>query len=1112
MRALRLIESGSRVTPGGSSDSRSRPGLGNSVRADPGLPRITAACVLLAALLVRLLPLGRYVTPDEPAWAYRSIRFADALAARDWTAVPSTGHPGVTTMWLGAAAVAVRQQLDPTASSAHLEWIRRLAWLAPENGEALRHLAVFLPLGRVAVAMVTTLGLLVILCLIARLFEWWIALLTVGLLAFDPFLVGHSGLLHTDALLATFSTISTLCLIVATRDGRRSWAWSLASGTAGGLALLTKSLAAFMPVFVGAVLGCAWLLGRIRLSKALCLTLTWAAACLVVLFALYPAMWGAPARTIRDMFGAPAYQSTTGLMPTFFAGRTALQHGPEFYAVALPFRLSPIVLVGLVLSMRLLFRQDSLRSELAWLWLFAIGYTVLLAASPKKYDRYLLPVFPMLTLAAALGIGSLLGAHTGRLLDRPTGKLVSPSKHRSTSMRIHLLGSRRVQGSTILLILLQLLLLVPFAAYPLTAFNLLLGGPWAAARVLSVDWGEGAGMAARWLNQLPDAGRLTVAAVSVPSFAPLFAGQTVTVKQTSLADYVVSSPDRSSDRPVVYAAHLGFLDHVAVTTNTAPFEQAAYLAAHVEPGDAILLDAETPLLRHYDGPGSIALLNDLPAEADVARRLAEIGVDRTHVWLVADPAAASVTAAHLRRALSNLATVVATDTVGGATIFRFVAHDAPLPPGDAPLATFGEQIRLVDAIMPAAAPDDALPVFLRWQVPNPTSTRLNASAYLRDAAGHLWADVGHLIVNNVNFPTTAWNPGEWADAELRMKRPELIPPGVYAVELTVTDAEGRMQGARDATGQFRGVRLRLGDVEIAPPEKPAGPPACADGQALAAGPFLACIPSLPPQAVHSGDLLVLSVTWSATEPPLVDYAARWRLVDAAGSTILEETADLAPYATGRWRAGDSFEARYDLRLGPDLTTGRHMLALNVLAPDGHTAWEEDEKLTTVEVLARDRLFELPADIAYPLDLTLGDVVHLRGFGIAPLPAVPGVGVLRPGDILDLTLYWQADGPTDLDYTVFVHLVGPDGRPHGQIDRFPGGGAVPTTSWAPGQVVVEEIALPVAANAPAGMYYVAVGLYDATSGGRLPVTDASGQPLPDAQVVLPVALTVTRGEL
>ena len=205
--------------------------------------------ICAAGLLLRLAPLSRYVTPDEPAWVYRSIRFADALSARDWAAVPSTGHPGVTTMWLGAAGVAVQRLLDPAGSLAHLDWIRRLAWLAPENGDAFRHLAFFLPWGRVAVALVTTLGLVALYPLLVRLFDRRVALLAVGLLAFDPFLIGHSGLLHTDALLATFSLLALVAALNGLREPRRAVWWAL-SGLFTGLALLTKTLAVILLPYV----------------------------------------------------------------------------------------------------------------------------------------------------------------------------------------------------------------------------------------------------------------------------------------------------------------------------------------------------------------------------------------------------------------------------------------------------------------------------------------------------------------------------------------------------------------------------------------------------------------------------------------------------------------------------------------------------------------------------------------------------------------------------------------------------------------------------------------------------------------------------------------------
>ena len=248
-----------------------------------------AVCIALA-LLLRLAPLGLYVTPDEPAWVYRAILFEQALQARDWAGAPITGHPGVTTMWLGAAGVAAQQALHPQQSSAHLDWIGRLAWLAPENGVAFRHLAYFLSPARVAVVLTTTLGLLAAYWLAARLLGRRTALVATGLLAFDPFLVGHSALLHTDALLATFSLLALLAALNGLRAARPARWWGL-SGLCAGLALLTKTPAVVLVLFLLLLLALSPLLlpRRHQLRHLLASGLLFGlAAAAVVVFAVPP--------------------------------------------------------------------------------------------------------------------------------------------------------------------------------------------------------------------------------------------------------------------------------------------------------------------------------------------------------------------------------------------------------------------------------------------------------------------------------------------------------------------------------------------------------------------------------------------------------------------------------------------------------------------------------------------------------------------------------------------------------------------------------------------------------------------------------------------------------
>ena len=1086
---------------------------------------------VILGFCLRLLPLHRYVTPDEPAWVYRAIQFAGALAARHWAAVPATGHPGVTTMWLGAAGIAIQRLLDPAGSTVHLDWVRRLAWLAPENGEAFRHLAFFLPAGRVAVALVTTLGLGLLYPLLAHLFDRRVALLTVGLLAFDPFLTGHSGLLHTDALLATFSMLALATALNGLREPRRPAWWALA-GLFTGLALLTKTPALILLPFILLI----WLIAnrKSQISKSaspqpairnlqstfsilhppssilhspFSTGLLYVLLTLITVFALYPTLWANPGATFRTLSAFAEQHVETVQRPIFFAGHVTYDPGPAFYPAVFVFRVSPVVLIGLVAGLLTLRRLPADR-RLAFLLLvaFAVGFGTLMSLGAKKHDRYLLPIFPPLTLAAALGWENVSRQVAGRQIAGRQG-----SRHGASfplSSFTHLL-----------LPLTALILTLPFTPYPLTAFNPLAGGPWGAARVLAVDWGEGMGAAARWLNQLPQAGQLAVAASSIPSFASLFEGHTVSLDQATLADYIVGPPASAasvasapSGPTLAHTVRLSFLDHAAVYTNAAPLEQAVYLAAHAGPSDLILLDADTPLSRHYAGPGTPVSVAGLPDPAAVTARLDEVSAGRSTTWLVADPAASPITAAHVRQALEAIAIPVHTTTVASATISQYAIRNTEHETRTTETAThhypatFGEQLTLVAALLPPSPVNAPFPVFLRWQAPAPTPTGLHASLYLRDSANHLWAETGQAVLNSVDFPTSLWPPGAWADQAVKMKLPERIPPGTYALLLTVADANGAQLGAWDASGQFRGVRLSLGHVEIAPPAEPAGAAPCREGRTLSAGPFLACAPDLAPQAVPSGDTLTLALTWSSSAPPQADYSVHWRLLDVTNSVALEQSIALSPHATSRWRAGDSFEARYDLRLDPALPAARYVLALNVLAPDGHPLWGEDNVLATVEILPRDRRFDLPADVAYPLDLTLGTAVHLRGFDVT----ITSEGVLQPGDALPVTLYWQAGGSADLDYTIFVHLVGPDGRLHGQVDQFPGSGSAPTTSWAPGQVIVDSIVLPVAAGAPAGTYHVAVGMYDAASGGRLPIADSSGHLLPDDQAILPVEITVAGG--
>ena len=128
----------------------------------------------------------------------------------------------------------------------------------------------------------------------------------------------------------------------------------------------------------------------------------------------------------------------------------------------------------------------------------------------------------------------------------------------------------------------------------------------------------------------------------------------------------------------------------------------------------------------------------------------------------------------------------------------------------------------------------------------------------------------------------------------------------------------------------------------------------------------------------------------------------------------------------------------------------------------------------------------------PLDANIGDTAQVLGYRLSAT-------TVRPGETLEVTVYWQPLSQTDVPYTVFLHLVDADLRPIAQRDTYPGLGNYATTVWDVGRPFVDIYRLAVPADAPAGPHALVFGLYDGASGVRLPVSGGDAGP-PDLAFV------------
>jgi hypothetical protein len=96
---------------------------------------------------------------------------------------------------------------------------------------------------------------------------------------------------------------------------------------------------------------------------------------------------------------------------------------------------------------------------------------------------------------------------------------------------------------------------------------------------------------------------------------------------------------------------------------------------------------------------------------------------------------------------------------------------------------------------------------------------------------------------------------------------------------------------------------------------------------------------------------------------------------------------------------------------------------------------------------------------------------------------------RPGESLEVSLYWQPTQPINQRYKAFVHLVGTAWNPEtnnplwGQRDQDPGDGITRTTAWIVGSIIEDSHLFRIASSAPPGHYQIEVGLYLSDTGER-----------------------------
>ncbi|MBI3255352.1 MAG: glycosyltransferase [Candidatus Andersenbacteria bacterium] len=324
---------------------------------------------LMAVFLPRLVSLGKVLTVDEPLWVSRGQTFISALSVGNFGKTLVAGQPGITTAWLSGMAT---------------------PWQS---------------LGTAQAAIAVASGILV---LIATYFfrqligpRW--GLITGFFLALDPFLIAHSRVVHTDALLALFYLNSILALLTGIahikQGGKIPPRYIFISSCLGAAAVLTKLYGLVLIPTVVLFIILAYVRKSGGLQSIIRDTACWVSLFILCGFIAWPALWTNADRVYDLLFsrvalhaeGTRAEETTSSIW--YYARETAFR-----------FSLPASLLLPFAIWQLPRFKKDShARLGLALLTTGLI-YTLALNSSSDKSDRYILIAHLALICTSVLGL------------------------------------------------------------------------------------------------------------------------------------------------------------------------------------------------------------------------------------------------------------------------------------------------------------------------------------------------------------------------------------------------------------------------------------------------------------------------------------------------------------------------------------------------------------------------------------------------------------------------------------------------------------------------------------------------------------------------------------
>jgi mannosyltransferase len=515
--------------------------------------------------------------------------------------------------------------------------------------------------------------------------------------------------------------------------------------------------------------------------------------------------------------------------------------------------------------------------------------------------------------------------------------------------------------------------------------------------------------------------------------------------------------------------------------------------------NAILL----PLHDHYSRRDDLEVtalpIYPHPADARIDEQLSDLAEEYDRLWFVVDPPidgrdSNGLAASWLDNQLSRIETA---NFWGVSMLNRVVAYDAgpvfgEAIPGDAHrISSDWEGIPAllgarIDFQEPSSLP--TMWIELYWEPSQETSSDLHLRFALRDADDHFWFDISQPARLPASTSALDSSPSR---VSYGLQIPAGIPPGKY--DLLVQPWDG-------SDGSQLGEWLSLTSIDFAPSDQwpveidwpySENAPLHFDEAVI----LLGAVPAS--QDVRPGHTLPLSIYWQGANSTTLSNELRYQLevIGPDGSVLSSRTKAPGPawLSLDQWPDEAVILELSGLYIPPETPPGAYQLRWKLLSGDeaisGRPSWRpwssESNNLGSIKVTSWPLETTLPQG-GEVVEAMFGPAIQLYAYELDSEEAAAG-------DVLDLTLHWQAIEVPDESYHVFVHLVEVgDDAIVSQSDRIPVDWLRPTNGWRSGEVLSDNHLLALPADIKPGEYQLYIGFFNPDDDRRLPVFLAGEQ--------------------